>query len=72
MESLSSRLALCEGNPSVIGGFPSVEPVMRSFDAIKAVELTIDLPVIWNTTTLMRRHCNAILKANPSRDVSMG
>ena len=32
MESFSTLLALCEGNPLVTGGFPSQGPVMRSFD----------------------------------------
>ena len=31
METFSALLALCEGNPSVTGGFPSQGPVMRSF-----------------------------------------
>ena len=32
METFSALLALCEGNPPVIGGFLSQKPVMRSFD----------------------------------------
>ena len=72
MESFSSRLALCEGNPSVIGGFLSIEAGIRSSDAIKAVEQTLDMLVIWYAMMLMRRHCNDILKALLSRDVRMG
>ena len=30
--SIFALLALCEGNPPVIGGFPSQKPVTRSFD----------------------------------------
>ena len=32
METFSVLLALCQGNPPVIGGFPSQRPVTRSFD----------------------------------------
>ena len=32
METFSSLLVLCEGNPPVTGGFPSQRPVPRSFD----------------------------------------
>ena len=32
MEAFSALLALCEGNPSVTGEFPSQRPVTRSFD----------------------------------------
>ena len=32
METFSALLALCEGKPPVIGGFPSQSPVTRSFD----------------------------------------
>ena len=32
METFSSLLPLCEGNPPVTGGFPSQRPVARSFD----------------------------------------
>ena len=33
METFSALLSLCEGNPSVIGGFPSQRRVTRSVDA---------------------------------------
>ena len=45
-EIISARLALCEGNPSVIGAFLSIEAGIRSSDAIKAVDQTLDLLVI--------------------------
>ena len=32
METFSALMALCEGNPTVIGEFPSQRPVTRSFD----------------------------------------
>ena len=32
METLSTLLALCEGNPSFTGGFPSQSPVVRNSD----------------------------------------
>ena len=32
METFSTLLALCEGNPPVTGGFPSQRPVTQSFD----------------------------------------
>ena len=32
MEAFSALLALCEGNPPVIGGFPSQRPVTQSFE----------------------------------------
>ena len=31
-ENISALVAICEGNPTVTGGFPSQRPVMRSFD----------------------------------------
>ena len=67
----SARLTLCEGNPSVIGGFFSIEAGIRSSDAIKAVEQTLDLLVIWDALMLMRRPRNGILKALPFRDLRM-
>ena len=33
METFSALLAICDGNPPVIGGLPSQRHVMRSFDA---------------------------------------
>ena len=33
-KTFSELLALCEGNPPVICGFPSQRPVMQSFDVL--------------------------------------
>ena len=51
-------LALCEGNPSVTGGFPSQRPVTRSFDVFlsapeQTVKQTVETPVIWDATRLI-------------------
>ena len=40
METFSSLLALCEGNPPVTGGFPSQRPMTRSFDVFVDRRLT--------------------------------
>ena len=54
METFSTLLALCEGNPAVTSGFPSQMPVTRSFDVFfysapgQTVEQTIETPVIWD------------------------
>ena len=34
METIPALMSLCEGNPSVTGGFPSQRPVKRSFDVL--------------------------------------
>ena len=39
METFSASLVLCEGNPSVTGGFPLQWPVTRSFDVFFDVRL---------------------------------
>ena len=39
METFSTLLALCEGNPPVTGGFPSQRPVTQSFDIFFDVRL---------------------------------
>ena len=52
--NISALLALCDGNPSVTGGFPS-----HSFDVFfdvrlnKRFEQTVEIPVIWYATTLI-------------------
>ena len=38
--SFSALLALCEGNPSVTGGFSSQRPVTRNID--------VETPVVWD------------------------
>ena len=55
METFSALLVLCEGNPMVIGGFPSQRPVMRSFGVF--------FDLCWNVwfetqSCSIRRHCN--------------
>ena len=44
METFSTLLALCEGNPPVTGGFPSQKPVTQSFD------IFFDLRTVKQTT----------------------
>ena len=67
MESFSALLALCEGNPSVTGGFLSQRPVMQSFDVFFDLRMNKRLnkqprPRHWWFETPPRslwRHCNA-------------
>ena len=47
---------LCEGNPQVIGEFPSQRQVTRSFDVFldqQTIEQTIETPVIWDAIELI-------------------
>ena len=59
METLSTLLALCVGNPPVAGGFPTQRPVTRSFDDFflstpeQTVEQTTEKPVIWDAIALI-------------------
>ena len=51
-------LALCEGNPSVTGGFPSQRPVTQTFGVFfelseHMVEQTIETPVICDAIVLI-------------------
>ena len=53
METISALLALSEGNPPVIGEFPSQRPVTRSFGVffdlnlnVQAIEKIIKTPLI--------------------------
>ena len=43
----NALLALCEGNPTVNGGFPSQKPVARS------LIFFFDTPVIWDAIALI-------------------
>ena len=62
MEKLSTLLVLCKEKPPVTGGFPS----QRASNAELGYFLchypeqiageTVELPVIWDTITLMWRH----------------
>ena len=47
--------ALCKGNPSVTGGFPSQRPVTWSFDVFfeQTFVQTIETPVIWAAIALI-------------------
>ena len=58
METFTTILVLCEGNPPVTGGFPSQRPVTRSFDVFFGLHLNkrlskqsrrrwFETPVIW-------------------------
>ena len=64
VEAFSTFLALCEGNPPVIGGFPSQRPVAWSFDVFFDVPLNKRLKIqsrCWWFETPWRslwRHCN--------------
>ena len=64
METLSSSLALCEGNPLLTSGFLNKGPVMQSFDIFlysqpqQSVEQTVKLLVIREAITLMWHHFN--------------
>ena len=58
METFSARLALCEGNAPVTGGFPSERTVTRNFDVFlyvpeQTAEQTIPTPVIWDAIALI-------------------
>ena len=65
MEPFSALLALCEGNSTVTGEFPSQRPVTRRFDVSmiapeQTIEQTMETPVIWDAialimTSLLRR-----------------
>ena len=39
METFSALLAICVGNPSITGEFPSQRPVTRSFDVLFGLPL---------------------------------
>ena len=47
----------CEGNPTVIGGFPAQRPVARSFDVLfspeQMIKQTMGTPVIWDAIALI-------------------
>ena len=57
METHSVSLAFCERNPTVTGGFPF--SLQISFMLLSpAVEITVELPAIWNAATYIGYHCN--------------
>ena len=43
VETRSTLLALCEGNPSITGGFPNKGPVVQSFDCWTNTQVACDL-----------------------------
>ena len=57
--NISPLLALCDGNPPVIGEFPLQRPVTQSFDVFlssppeQTVEPTVETPVIWDAIALI-------------------
>ena len=58
METISTSLAFCEGNPPVTGGIPSQRPVTQSFDVFfdlpeQTIEQTIETLVIWDAIALL-------------------
>ena len=61
METFSTLLSLCKGNPPVTSGFPSQRPVTRSFDVLRMNKrLYKQLLCRWFETPscLSWRHCN--------------
>ena len=63
METFSTLLALCEGNPLAIGRFPLQKASNAGFDifyvSIKTAEQAVELPMIFETSTRpLWRHCN--------------
>ena len=62
METFSTFLALCEGNPSVNGGFPSQSPLTLSFDAFF---------FIWTNTWVNNRDAGDLRRHRTHYDVTM-
>ena len=56
METLSTLLDLCEGDPSATGEFLSQR--VNNVEPEQAVEQTVELLVIWKALVLMWHHCN--------------
>ena len=48
METFSALLALCMGNSSVTGEFPSQRPVMQSFDIIVMFTVSAQDTILYN------------------------
>ena len=73
METFSALLAICAGNLTVTGEFPSQRPVTRTFDVFFDLRLNKRLCKQswgWWFETLSRplwRHCNVTTKLHPSR-----
>ena len=67
IEPLSALLAICEGNPSVTGAFPSQRrPVARTFDVSfdvypkKLLNKHPKWPTIWDAKALIWHHCKIL------------
>ena len=58
METFSSLMALCEGNPPVTGGFPSQRPVTRSFEVFLDLHLNKRLTNNRDAGGLRRHHAH--------------
>ena len=58
MKTLSALLALCEGNPPVIGGFPSQRPVTRNFDVFFICTWTNGRANNWDAGDWRRYHAH--------------
>ena len=58
METLLALLVIREGNPPVTNGPRRNDPVIISMIREKAVDQTVELYMIWDTTKLMPRYHN--------------
>ena len=60
METLSVLLALCEGNPTATGGFPSQRASNEGFDYFFVASLNKRVNKQWNAVGLRRHnaHCD--------------
>ena len=58
METFSALPALCQGNPSVTGGFPSQRPAKRSFDVFFICASTNDWVNSGDAGDLRRHHAH--------------
>ena len=62
MGTISVLLVLCEGKPSVTGGFPHKSLVIQSFNVLyklsKLLKINCPVSVAWDTMILLWRHYN--------------
>ena len=62
---IADLVVLCEGNPNIIGVFPSQrtnDAKLCSFPDETVMEQTIELSVIWDAMTPIKRHCNEVAR----------
>ena len=73
METFSSLLALCEGNPPVTGGFPSQRPVTRGFGVFFDVQWTNDWTHSPDAGDLWRHyaHCDVTVMVSWTLEMTM-